>query len=312
MEEPTIRTVLLGLAASQGPLSAVANACEETLDVRPGGTLYVDLDRGAVEVTSHEANQVRIEAYASGWTSWAFDFDLAREGNDIRLTGETLGWRFWPFGPRVHVRAWVPREYSAEVQTRGGRVTLTALTGRVVAETSGGAVTALRVTGAVELRTSGGAIRVGHVHGDLSVETSGGAIDIGDVTGDIDAETSGGAIEIVNASGRVEARTSGGRINIVAASGEVEATTSGGPIFASFTGAPGGRLKTSGGAIEIRFPASAGASLDAETSGGHVHIDDRLTVRGECSPHRVVGAINDGGAPLLVRTSGGSISLSIA
>ena len=310
--EDSVRTAVLGLMATQAPLTEVANTCEETLNVRPGGTLYIDLDRGAVEVNSHDADQVRIDAHATGWAAWAFDFDLARSGNDVRLRGETLGWRFWPFAPRVYVRAWVPRDYSVDVQTSGGRVVLTDLKGSVVAETSGGAVKATRITGPVDLRTSGGAVRAERVTGNLSIETSGGRIDIAEVEGSVEAITSGGAIEIARVTSRVEARTSGGRINVEAAAGQVDVTTSGGPIFASFTGPPAGNLETSGGAIEVRFPQRAGTALDAETQGGHINIEHPLTVRGERTAHRVAGVVNDGGAPLRLRTSGGSISIRVA
>jgi hypothetical protein len=312
MEEPMMRTVITGLMlATLSPLTAMANEIDETLDVEPGGTLRIDLERGAVEVSSHDANQVRIEARASGWAGWNFDFDVSRQGNDVHLVGESFGWGywlFWPFGgPRVHVRAWVPREYSVAARTKGGGVDLASLSGRISAETSGGAVEVKDATGPVDVRTSGGPVRIEQVNGNLEAETSGGSIDVAAVSGDVRAHTSGGSIEVVRVDGQVDVRTSGGPIDIREAAGQVEAATSGGGIQVSFTDAPAGTLSTSGGRIEVRFPQTAGANLDAETSGGRVDVAHPLTLHGNADPHHVVGAINGGGAPLRLRTSGGSI-----
>lgn len=309
-----MRTVITGLLlATLPPLTAVANELDETIDVKPGGTLHIDLGRGQVEVTSHSADQVRVEARASGWAGWDFDFDLSREGNDVRLTGESFGWGywlFWPFGgARVHVRAWVPRDYSVAAHTKGGRVQLANLSGHISAETSGGSVEVKGVTGPVELRTSGGSVGVENISGKLDAETSGGSVGISGVAGDVDARTSGGCITIARVTGQVEAHTSGGQIAIRDVTRQVEATTSGGSIFVSFTDAPTGSLETSGGGIEVRFPEAAGADLDAQTQGGHVDVAHRLTLRGSADPRHIVGAINGGGAPLRLRTSGGSISV---
>jgi len=292
-----MRTIVTGLLlAALPPVAAMADEIDETFDVVPGGTLYIDLDCGSVEVTSQEADQVRIEAHATGWAAWSVDFDLWREGNNVHLSGETNGWGswlLWPFGaPRVHVRAWVPRDYSLASRTAGGRVALANLSGRIAAETGGGSMTLRGATGMVDLFTSGGTVEIQKVNGTLNAETSGGSVTIADVTGD------------------VRTRTSGGRIQITRASGEVEAATSGGNISVSFTGAPAGSLETSGGRIEVRFPETAGANLDAQTSGGRVEVAQRHSLRsGEDDPRHVVGQINGGGAALRLRTSGGNIAV---
>jgi len=100
----------------------------------------------------------------------------------------------------------------------------------------------------------------------------------------------------------------------------VDATTSGGSVFASFTGAPAGRLETSGGSIDVRFPQAAGVDLDAQTRGGRVAVAlpfvlvqeerrrDRIGPR-NWRRDRVVGSINGGGASLRLRTAGGDISV---
>jgi hypothetical protein len=295
-EEPPMRIVMTCLLMAALPPLAMANELDEMLDVQPGGTLHIGLDCGTVEVEAHDANQVRITARASGWAAWSVNFGVWREGNDVYLAGESSGWGawlLWPFGGvRVHVRAWVPRDYSVMARTAGGGIALVNLNGRISAETQGGPVALKGASGVIELRTSGGKVDVRGVNGSLNAETSGGAVTITKVAGD------------------VWARTSGGRIEIREASGEVDAATSGGNIYVSFVGAPAGRFETSGGSIEVRIPQDAGADIEAHTSGGRVAVAQQLRLRADRgNPDHVVGTINGGGAPLRLRTSGGNIDI---
>ena len=291
-------------------LSSAAHDLDEILAVDPGGTLFVDLERGAVEVRSHDASQVRVQARATGWAAWSFEFDLARDGNDVQLSGESFGRGLWPFGGiHVTVRAWVPREYSVDVRTRGGRIELVELRGCIFAETSGGPVSLRQTSGLVALRTLGGPIQAEGVDGDLRVDTSGGAIAVTDVTGEVHVSTSGGSIRIARAGGPVRARTSGGRIEVEQAGSHVDAVTSGGGIRVVFAGEPAGNLETSGGHVEVVMPRQAGTQLEAETQGGRIEVDAALAIRGEIGARRIVGEINAGGPPLRVHTSGGNIRL---
>ncbi|HVN87502.1 MAG TPA: DUF4097 family beta strand repeat-containing protein [Candidatus Binatia bacterium] len=293
-------------------LADAVNELDETVSVESGGTLFIDLDRGAVEVASHDANEVHVDARATGWGAWNFEFDLARRDNDVRVSGEMGSWLPWPFGPRVRVRVMVPRPYSVDARTRGGRITLANLAGRIIAETKGGSVQLDGAEGPVTLHTSGGAMRVAQVEGDVRVDTSGGAIEVRQVVGNVLANTSGGPITISGVTGRVAARTSGGRIEVREAGEHIDATTSGGSVSVSFVGPPSGNLETSGGSIEARFPASAGATLDAETRGGQVEIEPPFTLDTTPSRHRAQGRVNGGGASLRLRTSGGNIRVGPA
>ena len=50
---------------------------EERIPVEPGGTLYVDLDRGSVEVGSHDRPEILIQASARGWSAAPDFFNAA-------------------------------------------------------------------------------------------------------------------------------------------------------------------------------------------------------------------------------------------
>jgi hypothetical protein len=263
---------------------------EEEIPVEPGGTLYVDLDRGGVSIESHDANTVRVTGDARGWSASMARFVLEKVGPDVQLDLSFGGWLPGLFLPaRVEIVISVPRRFSLEVGTRGGRIQVRNIGGRV------------------GLDTSGGHIRVSSVDGPALLRTSGGHLEIEDLRGDLRARTSGGHIRARRVRGNVEARTGGGRIDLEEVSGEVDARTSGGRIAVSFTEEPWGRAETSGGSIEIAFRSGRGAELDSKTSGGRIEIDRSITVEGRRERGRVVGRLNGGGAPLYLRTSGGSI-----
>ena len=104
---------------------------------------------------------------------------------------------------------------------------------------------------------------------DLKLTTKGGSITIGDLEGEVYARTSGGSIQVGDIEGDVDVHTSGGSIRIEHVSGEVD--------------------------------------VDASTSGGRVHTDLPVTVRGKISERSLKAGINGGGSELYLHTSGGRI-----
>ena len=58
-----VRSVaMLGLLLLLSPSAALAKDFEQRVAAQSGGTLYVDLDSGTVEVESHDAEVVRVNA----------------------------------------------------------------------------------------------------------------------------------------------------------------------------------------------------------------------------------------------------------
>jgi len=273
-----------------------------------GAALRIELDRGSVEVRTHDLAGVRVEARARGLGASAIHFALAEEGDDLVLTGGAEAWLTWMSdGPRVNVLAFVPRACHLEIHTAGGDVRVNGVDLGVVARTGGGAIRVVDSGGRIDLQTSGGAISSRGIRGDLSALTAGGRIDVEGVSGDVFAVTSGGRISLARVAGDAEAHTSGGPIEIDGVDGEVTAMTSGGTILTRFTRAPAGRVETSGGAIEVAFPAGAGADLDARSLGGAVVVEHPIEVASRAAPDHVAGAINGGGDTLRLRATGGSI-----
>src|SRR5207248_1840818 len=83
-----------------------------------------------------------------------------------------------------------------KIETEGGGVVTTGISGRLEAETGGGSIHLDDIGGAISAETGGGSVDVGNVGGDLAVQTGGGGIHIGSAKGKVAAESGGGSIEL--------------------------------------------------------------------------------------------------------------------
>lgn len=300
-----IITLLIAL-----PVAAVETEIRRSFDVRPGGALELDTDRGAIQVRTHDASRVDVlvtmEARGRSASDAKemfdkFDVSFHPSGANLRIEGDdrgqgSRGWfnfRSDSNALRIRWTVTVPRQYSLDLKTAGGSISVHDLSGHIEARTSGGSLQFGRVTGRVNARTSGGSI---------SIEETGGNVDV---------STSGGGIAIARARGNVRAHTSGGSIRVNEVFGTIDAVTSGGSINASLSSQPAHdcRLSTSGGSVIVHLDPSIAVNLDARSSGGRVSADIPVTIRGTMEKNRLQGTINGGGPALVLRTSGGGISI---
>ncbi|MDX1582866.1 MAG: DUF4097 family beta strand repeat-containing protein [Thermoanaerobaculia bacterium] len=295
--------LLLSLPVQAG----VEKELRRSFDVVPGGTLELDTERGSIEVRTHDDSRidvlVKLESRTGDREDAAklferFDVDFEPSGSDLSIEGRLEGGRAlfgWLDSSKLRVK-WevvVPTRYDLDLRTAGGSIGVHDLDGNVVAKTSGGSLVFGRVLGTVRARTSGGSI---------AIEETGGNVEV---------STSGGSITIDSARGDVHARTSGGSIKVNEVFGAIDAVTSGGSIKAAISKQPGSdcRLSTSGGSVTVYLDPSIAVDLDARSSGGRVRADVPITVQGEMGRTRLEGRINGGGPALVLRTSGGGISI---
>jgi len=100
--------------------SAFADELEQSIAIAPGERLRIELSRGDVDVFTHDAAEVRIEARASGVGASGVGFLLTREAGEVVLRSRDERWLEWlASGPSVTVRAWVPRRCGLAVETSG-------------------------------------------------------------------------------------------------------------------------------------------------------------------------------------------------
>lgn len=308
-----VHSAILLAAVSAAALPAhatIERTVEKSFTVSGAGALHIETGGGGIKVTPGADGVVKITAREkidadsdAQADSLLKDLDLTfdQSGNDVSAIAKyERSFSAFHFGHTpVHVSfvAEVPAAFAASLRTSGGSVTVGDLNGDVNIRTSGGGIKLGKVGGKVDARTSGGGIRLAESRNEVTLHTSGGSVDVGRVGGPADISTSGGSISIDAVEQKVNAHTSGGpiRVGIV------------GPLKDDCV------LATSGGGIHVTVDKSAAFNLDASTSGGSVRADGltiTLSAQNQ-SRTRLAGAVNGGGPELMLRTSGGGITIQV-
>jgi hypothetical protein len=106
-------------------------------------------------------------------------FPILFAGHSICRNWHCLEYSAWL--REVEYRITVPSQFSVDVATSGGPISVDGLKGDVNAHTSGGSLHFDHIDGPVNGRTSGGSITLAGVKGRTVVHTSGGSIHISEV-----------------------------------------------------------------------------------------------------------------------------------
>ncbi|HTM37835.1 MAG TPA: hypothetical protein VL156_13875 [Terriglobales bacterium] len=205
-------------------------------------------ERGRKQLDSY-----KISAYTKGDTAW--------------IVGEWESGHPHKFSSEVTVN--VPRDMeSVKIETDGGQVVTTGISGRLEAESGGGNIHLDDIGGAIAAETGGGPIEIGNVRGDLAVSTGGGTIRIGSVKGKVAAESGGGNLVLMSADQEASLQTGGGSIRVDKCTGKVKASTGGGGIELGQIGG-GATMETGGGSLKL---GSASGLVSAETGSGSIEL----------------------------------------
>ena len=219
----------------------VSDTITRTFDVKPGGTLTIDGDRGSIEIQTSSNNKVDVTILR---TVKAFSGDKANDilknykiefdqsGDNVTITGKADEGFLVMFDGmnklQIRYKVTVPSKYNLDMSTAGGSIEVADLNGKIDASTAGGSLKFANISGSVDGSTAGGGIKLTSSGGDVDVKTAGGSIYIGRVKGNVEAKTAGGSIHIGEVYGTLEAKTAGGGISIDGVSNTVVAKTSGG------------------------------------------------------------------------------------
>lgn len=318
-------TSFLLLLTSCAALAVTEEQINKTFNASPGGTVIVDVEFGSIDVNTNAGGGVAVDVWRKIGRKSKTDEEkflrdhpvtFAQEGNTVTVRcrykeKNSSSWFNWGSGNRNEAKytVRVPTEFKAQLNTAGGSISVSDLTGKVKANTSGGSLRFTHIHGPLDGNTSGGSIRVADCEGNIQVETSGGGIEVNGGSGSLKGGTSGGSVAVKTFNGPAAVQTSGGGITIENVNGKVQGSTSGGSINATLLSPLPGNvsLSTSGGSVTAKVPETAAFNLDAETSGGGVSCELPVTIVGKKERNELKGPVNGGGPTVSLHTSGGSI-----
>ena len=322
-----------------GPVLAVAlvaslAAAQETHINREGGAwaqeitgslaavknLRVKVDTGSVVVHGGQQQGINYVAHIRFGTS--SEEEARRQFEEYKVTAYVKGDTAWIVGDWQGRR--VPRHCSSEfsimvprdmtlvkLDTAGGSVDATGVTGHVDAETGGGGIHFDDIGNGVNAETGGGGIDVGTVNGELQLHTGGGGIEVRQANGKVIAETGGGSVEIRSGAQGADIETGGGSIAVKQCSGKLKAHTGGGSLeLANIDGTAD--VDTGGGSIRL---TSAKGHVRAETGGGGIELYGVPSASAETGAGGItVKLVNTGGErrDSDLETSVGDITVYIA
>lgn len=306
---------VVGLASALALLAPLLLAQEITGSLAAVKNLRVKVDMGSVVVRGGDQQainyalhtnyrnssedvrrQYKISSYVKGDTAW--------------IIGNWQGGHMHHFGGQFEIT--VPRDMTlVKVESGGGGVDISGITGRAELETGGGKIRVDDVGGSVAAQTGGDSIDIGTVGGDVDLTTGGGSINVRDVKGKVKAETGGGNIYVISAGQGAVVEAGGGNVQIKQCQGRVKASTGGGNIDLGDIGGPAD-IETGGGSIHL---ASAKGRVGANTGAGTIELYGVPSARVETGAGGItLKLVNGGGEPhdSDVETGTGDITVYIA
>jgi len=274
---PFVLLAGIAAAAQAAPAATLNEHFEHTYPLAAGGTFALDNVNGEVAVTAWDRAEVRVTATKhakAGSEAHAKDLLKAIE---IRVT---------PSPSEVKVETRYPSAANGLLSwLTGGGSTDMSVSYRIDVPRSA----KLRVA------TVNGAVGAHGTEGDARLKTVNGALLAADVRGALELSSVNGAISVTSAGGAVRASTTNGEIEVQ---------------LAALAPGETAKLTSTNGAVTLRLPRDARASLTARTVNGEIESDLPLTVHGKVGRrNHLEGELNGGGGKIEISTTNGGIRI---
>ncbi len=294
----------------------------KTFDLDQPGTLNAKSSGGGIEVRTHDQQKVIVQAFIRkngrilspsdplvADILKDFDLDIEKNGSVVTANVERKGnFNFWK-NVGISLTIITPREMSCNVSSSGGGVKISDVAGTHNFASSGGGVKLENITGTTKASSSGGGVHVTNQNGDIRLNSSGGGVTLEEAHGNVFANSSGGGVHLENIQGDVDAGSSGGGVTVTGVAGSVKAKSSGGSVRVDIARLSKELyLESSGGGVDAVIQDGDRLGLDLDLSSEKVNIDLQ-NFSGKAEKNRVKGTMNNGGIPVYMRASGGSVTV---
>lgn len=266
-------------------------------DFPAGGSLRITNDRGAVNLTASDDNQIRVTAHKRINADSQQEADkfnpgtkpqISASGNVITLNANTQGAGDRTITTDLDVS--IPRKASVVISSRRGDVSVLGRDGDVEIASQRGDSAASDVKGKVSINLNGGSVRVSDISGDVSVQGRADDISAADVKGAAQLNGEFDSIKLGKIAGAVgfkSARTDMefSRLNgdLDMDSGDLRASDLIGPFRlitrskdVRLNGVDGNvRLENENGAVEIHMSKLGSIQLSNRNSDVQIYIPDK-------------------------------------
>ena len=288
--------ICLGLVISTSAFAG--KEVDETLDLRPGGKISIDIMRGDVQIETWDESKIRVKGELD---DAAKKFIFEADGDDAQIkvkVDDGFFNRNWS-SDGSDLTIYIPESSSVDaggvstdfdVDGVQGGITINSVSGSIDAQNIAKSLNIESVSGDIEVSDSWGKMRLVSVSGDVKTDGKAKHFDVSTVSGDIDARIGlSELIDLASVSGDLEIQfdlEDDGRLEAGTVSGDVTLSFGDEDINASFdinTG-PGGDIRNEIsddtvarskfiGSENIKFKVGKGsARVDVETMSGTIEI----------------------------------------
>ena len=286
------------------------------------GTLNSKSSGGGIVVKTHNEDNVEVQVFIRkngkvlspsdplvADVLEDFDLEIEKNGSVINANAErkTNFSRLKNVG--IYFTIIVPREMSCNVSSSGGGLKISGVEGTHNFKSSGGSVYLDNTAGNTMAKSSGGKVKATNHNGDIHLSSSGGGVTLDEAQGSVYAHSSGGGVHLNNIHGGVDAGSSGGGVSVSGECDYVKAKSSGGSVHVNISNLSKELyLQSSGGGVDAIIQNGDKLGLDLDLSSSRVKIDLQ-NFSGRSEKDRVKGTMNEGGIPVYMRATGGSVKV---
>jgi len=290
---------------------------------------------GSITLTGDAGSQAKVEVYVSH-NEWSadkikkaleanYDLNIKVESGKLYVEAKPKNYYMSNWnqnGLNISFNISVPKQVNSSLQTTGGSIhisdlsgsqnfstsggslTVENISGNMVGRTSGGSITVTGSNGNIDLSTSGGSVTANDCRGKIDLKTSGGSLTMNNLNGTVNASTSGGSITANNISGTFKTGTSGGSVRLGNISGNLEASTAGGSMDVTMKSTSDYVKLSNIGNINLTLPA-AGKGYNLNVKGNKVEniFTTPKNFIGQSDDSSIEGTIDGGGTAVTVKSS---------
>lgn len=282
----SLALLVLGGCSTLADTTTASDTVEKSIATQ-STQVRVEMFNGAISVTPGPAGSVSTTVTRTGVGG-----DTAAALADAQLIDVSMA----ESGGEVVLRA----AYTPAPQSPGRR--------------SAAAVVTVPAGATLILLSSNGPITVSGLTGTILAHTSNAPVSVTGRTTALRAQTSNGGIVVRDGAGLITLETSNGGIDVAADATVLDATTSNGPVdFAGTLGRGLTQVTTSNGNVAVTLPHDASFAFDASTSGGTVSTDFAVAGSTSDTEARLAGTVGGGsGTSLVIVTSNGNVRIKAA